>query len=66
MCVSSTVRAALDLGYGCTVVAKACATRDLPDGHGGVVAAAELHRAELVALGDRFAVVVDGAADLAP
>ncbi len=58
MCVSSTARAALDQGYGCTVVADACATRDLPDGAGGVVTAAELHRAELAALADRFAVVV--------
>jgi nicotinamidase-related amidase len=66
MCVSSTARAALDLGYGCTVVGNACATRDLPDGHGGVVSAAELHRVELAALRDRFAVVVDGAADLSP
>ncbi len=64
MCVSSTVRAALDLGYGCTVVGNACATRDLPDGHGGVVSASDLHRAELAALSDRFAVVVDAAADL--
>lgn len=64
MCVSSTVRAALDLGYGCTVVGNACATRDLPDGQGGVVSAAELHRAELAALGDRFAVVVNVVADL--
>jgi len=61
MCVSSTVRAALDLGYGCTLVADACATRDLPDGSGGTLAAAELHRAELAALADRFAVVVQSA-----
>ncbi|MEX0759079.1 MAG: cysteine hydrolase family protein [Tistlia sp.] len=65
MCVSSTVRAALDLGYGSTVVAGACATRDLPDGSGGVVSAAELQRAELAALADRFAVVVPGAAETA-
>jgi len=62
MCVSSTVRAALDQGYACTVVAGACATRDLPDGVGGVVEAAALQRAELAALADRFAVV---AADIA-
>jgi len=61
MCVSSTVRAGLDLGYSCTVVDKACATRDLPDGQGGVIAAAELHRAELAALADRFALVVNDA-----
>ncbi len=61
MCVSSTVRAALDLGYQSTVVARACATRDLPDGRGGVIAAAALHQAELAALADRFALIVDGA-----
>ena len=65
MCVSSTVRAALDLGYGCTVVAGACATRDLPDGRGGVVEAEALHRNELVALADRFAIVVRDARALA-
>ena len=59
MCVSSTVRAALDLGYRCTVVANAVATRDLPDGRGGVVAAETLHRVELAGLADRFATVVD-------
>ncbi len=60
LCVSSTVRAALDLGYACTVLAPACATRDLPDGAGGVVPAAELHRAELAALADRFAMIAPG------
>jgi len=64
MCVSSTVRAALDLGFGCTVVAGACATRDLPDGQGGTIAAAELQRAEMAALADRFAVVVPATASL--
>jgi nicotinamidase-related amidase len=59
MCVSSTVRAGLDLGYRSTVVARAVATRDLPDGHGGIIEAESLHRAELSALADRFAVVVD-------
>ncbi len=58
LCVSSTVRAALDLGYGCAVVAAACATRDLPDTNGGTVPAANVHRAELAALGDRFATIV--------
>jgi nicotinamidase-related amidase len=65
MCVSSTVRAAVDLGYVAVVVGAACATRDLPDGAGGVVAAAELHRAELAALADRFAIVTPNAAALA-
>ncbi len=64
MCVSATARAALDLGYFSTVVAAACATRDLPDGSGGIVAAAELHRAELAALSDRFCVIAPDAAAL--
>ncbi|WP_353861118.1 cysteine hydrolase family protein [Azospirillum formosense] len=58
MCVSSTVRAALDLGWRTTVVDAASATRDLPDGAGGVIPAEALHRANLAALADRFAVVV--------
>ncbi|MFT3831370.1 MAG: cysteine hydrolase family protein [Opitutaceae bacterium] len=63
MCVSATVRAALDHGYRCTVVAAACASRDLPDGRGGSVPAAEVHRVELAALGDRFAAIAaNGAA----
>lgn len=64
LCISSTVRAALDFGYGCTVVAAATGTRDLPDGQGGVVDAESLQRAELAALADRFAVVVPNAAAL--
>lgn len=58
MCVSSTARAALDLGYQTTVLADASATRDLPRAGGsGVISAAELHEAELSALADRFAIV---------
>ncbi|WP_259781494.1 cysteine hydrolase family protein [Aestuariispira ectoiniformans] len=64
MCVSATVRVALDLGYGSTVVADATATRDLPARNGGVIAARDLHEAELTALSDRFAVIADGAADI--
>ncbi len=61
-CVSSTARDALSLGYQCIVVGDACATRDLPDGSGGVVPHAEVQRANLAALADRFAEVMDGAA----
>lgn len=62
MCVSSTARAALDLGYPVTVVSDACATRDLPGGNGSVIDAATLHRVELAALADRFASVFPAAA----
>ncbi len=61
MCVSATVRSALDHGYCCTVIAGACATRDLPDGRGGTVPADAVHRANLAALADRFARVVETA-----
>jgi nicotinamidase-related amidase len=63
MCVSSTARAALDLGYRVTVDAASCATRDLPDGKGGIVPAATLHEVALVELSDRFAVIKRGADD---
>lgn len=63
MCVSSTARAALDLGFQTVVVGDASATRDLPDtAGGGVIAAADLHRAELSALADRFSIVCPAAA----
>jgi nicotinamidase-related amidase len=64
MCVSATVRCALDNGHMPTVVAAACATRDLPGPSGGVVAAETVHEAELAALADRFAWVVSGAGDV--
>jgi nicotinamidase-related amidase len=57
MCVSSTARAALDLGFRTTIDAAACATRDLPDGRGGVIPAATVHDVALVELSDRFALI---------
>jgi nicotinamidase-related amidase len=64
MCVSSTARAALDFGYSTTVVASACATRDLPDGRGGIIPAATIHDVALVELSDRFAVIAQHVADV--
>ena len=65
MCVSSTVRAALDLGYRSIVPASATATRDLPDPvSGAVVSAGALQSASLAALSDRFATVVDDPAKI--
>lgn len=58
MCVSSTARAGLDRGYRVTIDARACATRDLPDGKGGVIGAQALHDVALAELADRFAIVV--------
>jgi nicotinamidase-related amidase len=56
LCVSATVRAALDHSWRTTVVADAGATRDLPCPFGGdPIPAAEVHRGALAALADRFA-----------
>ena len=61
MCVSSTVRAGLDLGYSSAVVAKACASRALPVPGGGVLSGMDVHRAALTELADRFALVLEDA-----
>jgi len=58
MCISATTRAAVDHGYRPTLISTATATRDLPDGAGGIVDAATLKRVALAELGDRFATVV--------
>jgi nicotinamidase-related amidase len=61
MCVSATVRSALDRGLSSTVAMDATATRDLPDPTGGVLPADTVHRAALAAIADRFATVVSAA-----
>jgi nicotinamidase-related amidase len=62
MCVSSTARAALDLGLNATVVRDATATRSLPStGSGGPIAAELVHEIALAELADRFSVVTDTA-----
>jgi nicotinamidase-related amidase len=60
MCVDTTVRAASDLGFGCTVAHDACATRDLAFG-GTTVPAAQVHAAFLAALNGAYAKVVPAA-----
>ncbi|WP_068827732.1 cysteine hydrolase family protein [Pseudomonas sp. BMS12] len=55
--VSTTVRAAKDHGYRCTLVDAACATRDLPY-DGDLIPARDLHRMTLAALADNYAMVV--------
>ena len=64
MCVNSTTRDAAEAGYHGTVVAELTATRDLPDGRGGVIPAATVQAANLAALRDRFAVVVETTAEI--
>lgn len=57
MCVNSSVRASLDLGYSNFVCSDACATRDLVDDNGDFISAETLHKASMAALRDRFATV---------
>ena len=57
MCVDATVRAASDLGFSCTVVEDACATRDL-EFRGSLVPAAQVHRAFMAALQAAYAKIM--------
>lgn len=58
MCISATVRSAVDHGFSSTVVASATGTRALPDPLGGEpIDADALHLASLAALSDRFATI---------
>ncbi|MCG6873767.1 MAG: isochorismatase family protein [Betaproteobacteria bacterium] len=62
MCVDSTARDAVSLGYKTIVAGDACATRDLPErGIGAAIPHREIHRASLTALADRFADVLASA-----
>ena len=62
MCVSSTARGGFDRGYAVCVVENTTATRELPDGHGGMISASEVQRASLRGLADLVAIIVDDAA----
>lgn len=57
MCVDTTVRAAFDLGFSCTLAHDACATRDLSF-NGKTVSADQVQTAYLAALGALFARVM--------
>lgn len=63
MCVSSTARAAFDLGLATTVVTDATATRALPGPDDGpAIDHTQLHRSALAALSDSFSILVTTAA----
>jgi nicotinamidase-related amidase len=57
MCIDATVRSAFDLGFNCTVIADACATRDL-DYRGETVKAAEVQLSFMSALTMFYANVI--------
>ncbi len=57
MCIDATTRAAVDLGFSCTVIHDACATRDLTFGE-QVIPAAQVHGAFMAALTPLYARVI--------
>ncbi len=57
MCIDATTRAAVDLGFSCTVIHDACASRDLTFGD-LVIPAAFVHGAFMAALSPLYARVV--------
>jgi len=57
MCIDATTRAAFDLGFGCTVIEDACATRDLMH-KGETVRASDVHASFMAALAMPYARVV--------
>ena len=57
MCIDATTRAAFDVGFDCTVIQDACATRDLEFG-GQALAAEQVHGSFMAALGSAYASVV--------
>lgn len=57
MCIDATTRAAFDLGFSCTVVQDACATRDL-DFEGRAIPARDVHGSFMAALGAVYAKLV--------
>ena len=56
MCVDATVRAAKDLGFNCTVIGDACATRDLKI-NDEIIKASEVHNSFLAALNGFYAII---------
>jgi len=58
ICIDATTRAAKDLGFNCTIISDACATKDL-EIHGNTVTANEVQIAFLAALNYFYATVQD-------
>ncbi len=57
MCIDTTTRAANDLGYSCTLISDACATRDLSF-ESKTISASNVHGAFMAALNGTFARVI--------
>jgi nicotinamidase-related amidase len=64
MCINATTRSAVDLGFTPTVIASACATRDLPGSDGTVIPADVVHKSNLASLADLLACICDSSKEL--
>lgn len=64
MCLNSTVRDAVELGYRCTVVEELTTTRDLPDISGEIIPAKTVKVVHLAGLADRFAIICKSSEEL--
>ena len=58
MCIDATTRAAKDLGFECTLIADACATKDL-EINGQIVTAENVHNSFLAALNYFYSTVIN-------
>jgi len=58
MCIDATTRAAKDLGFNCTLIADACATKDL-EINGTMVTAENVHNSFLAALNYFYSTVAN-------
>jgi nicotinamidase-related amidase len=58
MCIDATTRAAKDLGFNCTLIADACATKDL-EINGKIVTAENVHNSFLAALNYFYSTVTN-------
>jgi len=58
MCIDATTRAAKDLGFECTLIADACATKDL-EINGKIVTAENVHNSFLAALNYFYSTVTN-------
>jgi len=58
MCIDATTRAAADIGFTCTVVHDACATRNLDFGNKKILAQ-DVHASFMAALGSAYAQVIN-------
>jgi nicotinamidase-related amidase len=57
MCIDTTVRAAKELGFKCTLIADACATRNLKFGK-EILPAQTVHASFMAALDGMFATIM--------